>query len=227
MAQRYAALTGDIVKSSALAPGQLDEVRRVIEQAFEEVDAWQPGLVAAKPDFFRGDSWQMVLADPALALRTAMYVRASLKARKMPDTRIAIGVGEVESLDREQASLSSGSAMTASGKALDKMGAKSRLMIALERADNSEARWIELAIFLVDIMTGHWTSGQAGVVKIALWPRVQTHEEIARRLYPKAKADEIEGNKRRNVAKSLSRADWHGLEEALIQFEGFDWIYGK
>ena len=224
MAQIYAALTGDIVKSSKLSSEKLDEVREAIEQASGEVGEWERGLVAAKPDFFRGDSWQMVLAEPAYALRVAMYLRASLKARnKTWDSRIAIGIGRVEPLEKKQASLSSGPAMMASGKALDKMGAKYRLAIATEDGDTVEARWVELAIRLVDILVGHWTRGQAEAVKAALWPREQTHEEIARRMYPDADDEQIKDAKRRSVTKSLDGADWHGLEEALERFESADW----
>lgn len=223
MARTSAALTGDIVKSSELSSDELEDVRHRIERAAYEVAEWEKGLVAAKPDFFRSDSWQMVLAEPALALRVAMYIRASLKAREIRDSRIAIGIGGVEALNKKKASLSSGPTMTASGKALDKMGAKYRLAIAVEEDDPGKMPWVELGILLVDILIGHWTEWQAEVVKATLWPRGQTHEAIARRIYPDAKEDEITDVKRRMVTKALHGADWHGLEEALDRFEAVDW----
>lgn len=223
MARTYAALTGDIVKSSKLTGEELDDVRRTIEQAADEVGQWKKGLVAAKPDFFRGDAWQMVLSEPALALRVSSYVRASLKAQKMRDSRIAIGIGKVESHDKKRASLWSGPGMTASGEALDEMGLKYHLSIAVEDGETPMLRWVELTVLLVDILIGHWTRGQAEVVKAALWPRGQTHEAIARHIYPDAKKDEITGVKRRMITKALHGADWHGLEEALDRFETVDW----
>ena len=224
MARTYAALTGDIVKSSELSSAELEDVRHRIDRAACEVAEWEKGLVAVGPDFFRGDSWQMVLAEPGLALRVAMYIRASLKARKMRDSRIAIGIGPVGTLEKKKASLSSGQGMIASGRALDEMELKYHLSIAVEAGDTRKMPWVELAVLLVDILIGHWTRGQAEVVKAALWPREQTHEAIARKIYPGVYENEITGVKRRSVTKGLRGADWHGLEEALERFEAADWI---
>lgn len=91
-----AVLTGDLVGSSRLTPASLEGARDAFATAATEIETWRAKLVGAPADFFRGDSWQMLLTQPGFALRAALYIRASLKAGDPEwDTRIAIGYGEV------------------------------------------------------------------------------------------------------------------------------------
>ena len=62
MTQSVAVLTGDLVRSTALSHEDLVGVRTVLETATHEVSGWGRGAVHG-PDVFRGDSWQVVLAD--------------------------------------------------------------------------------------------------------------------------------------------------------------------
>jgi len=73
-----AVLTGDIVRSALLLPAQMDAVRASLLDAVQAVKGWKRGLAGGRPEFFRGDGWQVLLTDPAFAMRAAIFLRASL-----------------------------------------------------------------------------------------------------------------------------------------------------
>ena len=89
-----AVLTGDIIRSSRLRRGQLESVRLSLTGAVDVVRGWKRGLVKGKLEFFRGDTWQLLLADPAMALRAGILLRAALLSGGLADSRIAIGLGK-------------------------------------------------------------------------------------------------------------------------------------
>lgn len=71
----FAVLTGDIVKSSRLSTSNLEAVRSAVFEAVDVAKGWKRGLTKGKPEFFRGDAWRLLLQDPAMALRVAVFVR--------------------------------------------------------------------------------------------------------------------------------------------------------
>ena len=85
----YAVLTGDIIGSSRLRSHQLESVRSALTRAMGAVRRWKRGLVKGRTEFFRGDGWQVVLTDPAMAMRVAIFLRASLLAGGVADSRAA------------------------------------------------------------------------------------------------------------------------------------------
>jgi hypothetical protein len=184
----------------------------------QATNRWGTGLVPAEVEFFRSDSWQVVVAEPGVALRAAMFIRASLLAEGGSDTRIAIGIGEVRRVVRGKVSLSSGDALTLSGHALDSMSPAFRMTIAASDAVGPLAPWLPVVACLCDSLIRLWTKRQAGIVRELLlaFPS-RTHAEVADRL----------GVTRQNVSKSLAGAGWQSLQEALRVFEETDWGYGR
>ena len=98
--KQYAVLTGDIVKSSKLTAAQLESVRECVLAAVDQARGWRRGIVKGKAEFYRGDAWQVLLADISHALRVALLIRASVIAQGIADTRVSIGLGTVENLSR-------------------------------------------------------------------------------------------------------------------------------
>ena len=112
----YAVLTGDIIRSSRLSANQLECVRSSLIGAVNVAGRWKRGLVKGKPEFFRGDAWQLLMAEPALALRVGVFLRASLLAGGLADSRVAIGLGDVERVSHERVSLSTGASLRSVGQ---------------------------------------------------------------------------------------------------------------
>jgi len=211
----FAVLTGDFVESRRLSDEQLDRVRGCLSAAASEVKGWKRGLVLGVPDFFRGDAWQMLLAEPNSALRVAVFLRASVLIDDLADTRVAIGLGTVDRVERKRISMSTGQAFTLSGRDLDGLSKHFRMSIALPEEMGILADWLPVVARLCDTIIGHWTSRQAEIVRFALAPDEPTHAEIAGRLDPPIS--------QQTVTRALSGADWQGIRLAVKRFEAVDW----
>jgi len=215
----YAVLTGDLVKSSRLTSA---ESRGAIESlkntamAFEEQ---HPDAIVGRMDTFRHDSWQLLMEEPALAVRTAVFLGSALKMRsdanRKYDTRISIGIGRVESISKRRIWDSRGPAFTRSGKGLDAMDGQCLTLIA--DPDKPVPRsGIERGIVpLLDCVTTDWTPVQARAVHGTLKGLIQ--EEIAKN-WP---LDRRTGEQltRQAVADSLMRAHWKTVDAVLLSVE--------
>jgi hypothetical protein len=213
--KHYAVLTGDIIHSSRLTPTQLEAVRSSLIGSVDKVRRWKRGLVKGKPEFFRGDAWQLLLADPAMALRVGVFLRASLLARGLADSRVAIGLGEVEEISHERVSLSTGQAFVISGKALDRMTRYSNMTIEIPKTVGPFSAWLPVAGHLCDSLIGQWTTRQAELVRAAVNPKEPGSEKIGQSLKPAVSMQA--------VAKGLSGANWYVIKEAVHLFEETSW----
>jgi len=211
----YAVLTGDIIGSSGLRPAQMKSVRSSLIDAVEAVKRWRRGLVKGRPEFFRGDGWQLLLTDPAMAMRAAIFLRASLLAGGVADSRIAIGLGEGERSLSERVSLATGEAFVLSGRALDEMTQYSSMAIEIPKSSGLLADWLPVVGHLCDSLIRQWTRRQAEIVCVAIDPKEPDHEKIARSLRPRVS--------KQAVGKGLQGANWHAIRETLHRFEETQW----
>ncbi len=211
----YAVLTGDIIKSSRLSLTELEAVRATLLRAVNRARRWQRGLIQGQPEFFRGDAWQFLLTDPALALRVSVHLRASLLATGLADSRVAIGLGEVDEISSGRISLSTGQAFVLSGKALDKMTRYSKMTIEVPQSAGPLSEWLQVVGHLCDSLIGQWTMRQAELVRAAVHKEEPDSEKIGQTLRPAVS--------KQAVAKGLSAANWYVLREAIRLFEETSW----
>jgi len=212
----HAVLTGDIVRSSRLEPAALEGVREAVASAVKAAGDWRDGLVVGGAEFFRGDSWQVLLTEPGMALRVALFVRAWLRGAGLPDSRIAIGVGRVAQVSAERISLSTGEAFQVSGAALDGMGGGARMAFAAGAGVARErAKLLGVAVALCDALVVRWSRRQAQALRLAVGVEAPTQEAIGASLEPPVS--------RQAVAKLLDGAGWHALREAVTVFDRLDW----
>lgn len=215
----YTVLTGDLVKSSRLTSvksrGAMDRLKK-LAVAFAEQ---HPNSVVGRMDTFRHDSWQLLLEKPALAFRTAVFLRAALKlqsdASTKYDTRISIGIGKVELISKRRISDSRGPAFTCSGRGLDAMDGRCLTLVA---GDDPTALWHPLergVVPLIDCVVGDWTPTESRAVYGAL--KGWTQEETARNWPPQEKTDKRPT--RQAVGDSLVRAHWSTVDAVLLWAE--------
>jgi hypothetical protein len=215
--QEYAVLTGDLVKSSRLTVDESNQTMAWLREYSLEFACDHPGAVVGRISTFRHDSWQLLLSQPQLALTAAVFLRAALKmhsdAKTKYDSRISIGTGSAEFINKEDVSDSRGDAFTISGKGLDGIG-KQRL--ALHISESSELSSLNnLTISLLDCVVSDWTSKEARAIYGAIkgWTQDKSAE-----MWPN-------NNKtgkpptRQTVHKSLSRAHWETVESVLSNYE--------
>jgi hypothetical protein len=192
-----AVLTGDLVGSTRFAPEAIERAMAVLSSAAPEGHFTR----------YRGDGWQAVVAPPARALRAALGLIARLAAEDgLPATRIAIGLGPVESLGTADLSDARGAAFETSGRALDGIGRAARLAI-----DGTAITPLHRAIVaLLDERSTRWTPEQARAIALALAPAEPTQAEIAATLGISAQA----------VNYRLAGAGWNALRQAVSAWEG-------
>jgi len=211
----FAVLTGDLIGSSKLSVEQLSLARAVVLKSARQFHSRSRKAVVGVPEFFRGDAWQLLLQDPGRALRAALYIRALLSSETGVETRISIGVGHVEDIDRSRISLSTGEAFTLSGHALDEMTGYFDLSGAIPERAGPLAGWFPAVLHLCSGLIRSWTRRQAEITSLALLLNNPTHEQIAKALSPPVS--------KQTVSESLTGASWRTLVEAIRAFETTDW----
>lgn len=214
--QIAAVLTGDIVDSTRLPTATQRSIADTIREAVEAArDNWGAEALRWPAEVFRGDSWQLPVADAALSLHIAMYLRARLRTGfdGLPplSTRIGIGLGETAVDEDEPAALGTGGAFIASGRALDRLR-RGRLMsvnVAPAFAESISAACLSIVVTLVDEISQSWTSRQSRAIVgtmegcrqvdvAATWPSGATQQAIA---------------------GHLRAAGWRPVQEALAFYE--------
>ncbi len=178
MPDTAAVLTGDLIGSTKAAPSALEQAMDLLAEAAAEVTDWtqRPSRPDARFTRFRGDGWQMLVAEPGLALRAALVLAARLRAADLDlATRTAIGIGGIDSLGKSSLAEARGSAFEASGRTLDHMGRTHRLAID----GDGITSFHRIILDLLDQLATHWTRQQAEATALYLQPDNPTLEQIA------------------------------------------------
>lgn len=161
--QRFAVLTGDLVDSTRQPADRIDVAMQALHQAAQTIATWPTPNRDTRFTRFRGDGWQVVLAEPRFALRAAVVLQGTLGALGL-ESRISIGVGTAESLGTTDLADASGRAFELSGKTLDRMGDGARLALTGDGVIPQDAM---IADLLGERM-GRWTAAQAEAAAMQL-----------------------------------------------------------
>lgn len=209
----YAVITGDIVGSTKLAPRQLAELRKALGETIRD---FPNRCVLKGPEFFRGDSWQVLLDAPENALNLTLLIQARLISKLKVQTRAAIGIGAVESMDGTLAT-SVGEAFTLSGHALENIAGNGRFDGALPARAGSLSLWFPALLRICGGLASSWTHRQAEAM--SLWlscvAPTRTHEDIAQQLVPRVT--------KQTVGDILASAHLPYLVEAMTAFHRTNW----
>lgn len=210
----YAVLTGDIVGSTGLGAAGLAEARRVFFDAVASLRAASPELVVGDAEFFRGDSWQILLSDPQSFLRAALVLRAALRrASRDYDTRIGVGFGQVERIEPERISTSIGDAFTASGTQLDAMSDGIGVTVAVPHGSMGPLGWLVPLCALCSAMVNSWSERQSDIAVRMLATQAPRQSDIA---------TEIDVSKQM-ISKTLASIDFPAILSAVEWVEGGKW----
>lgn len=201
-----AVMTGDLVASRDVPPSKVDTGIDLLSRGASEFGtAWDLDLGFTRS---RGDGWQTFVAEPRLAVRAMLFLRATLIGSGLGlDTRISLGFGSVESRGTRDLSDGSGTAFFISGDHLERAGRR-RFVIA----GSGIGRWQTAVVLLLDEIVGGWTAAQAEAAAYDLLADT-TQEEIAGHL----------GITRQAVQLRLAGASMNAVAEALFPFETHDY----
>lgn len=206
----YAVLTGDIVASRTLPPATRRQLPKVMQRCSATIARQFAAAGPVGIDLYRGDGWQLLLQQPAAALRVATLIRATLRMsldRGAADTRVSIGVGGIDFLPGDEVSHGDGPAYRLSGAGLEELDRRCRMLVQI--VDRSDPLLAAL-IATTDALITAWTPSQARAVVGALSGHTQGH--IAEQWKPAPISQQA-------VAQHLERARWYAVDPALRAFE--------
>ena len=204
MLPSHAILTGDLIRSTRAPASALQAAMDVLSQTTESL-RWT-GDSPHHFTRFRGDGWQIALARPELCFRAAVCLCAALRASNAGlATRIAIGIGPIETLGSADLSDGRGAAFVTSGRLLDGMGRKERI-----RIDGEGVTEIDHAIInLVAWHSARWSKPQAEAVTAFAPGTLLSPPPVYERL----------GITRQALEARLSGAGWKPLQELICARE--------
>lgn len=209
MTRTYAVLTGDVIKSSRLAPEVRQHVMDCIVQTGNRLPEIFAGVEVSGPEVFRGDSWQMLISDARYGLHSAFYLRAVLRSLFLVDTRIGIGVGGLERPPSAAVGSADGPAFRRSGRALDQLRRNETMLCLLEEEPTAINDMLNAGLRFGARWASQWSKVEAFAVARSLEGRKQI--EIADAWLGGATTPQ-------NAANALRRAGWSELEAFLACF---------
>ena len=190
-----AIITADIVNSTLLDPAS---VKKMISQL-------SVVLGDNNIEFYRGDSFQAYIKNPAMALELICQVRTIARSfHNSCDIRASIGIGEVKPNVRLLSTANS-SAFILSGRAFDELNKDQLLLIRSE--DEKANISFDIIAYFADHILQRLTVKQAEVVFQLLNKRTQT--QVSKKL-KKAQA---------TINQLAKSAEWDGIEKLIESYK--------
>ena len=196
-----AVITADIVNSTKISKADYKKLLKNLTVILQE----------HKHEFFRGDSFQVLVKSPGEALRVLLQTRTAamkLSASAMPvaDIRASIGIGNVK-LPVKSFQTASGDVFILSGRAFDKMEKDERLIIVCNEKNKAINSGLKVISQFIDYLFQRLTFKQAAVVYELLMDHTQT--DTAKRL-KKSQA---------TIHKHTQAAGWPEIEKLLEEYK--------
>jgi len=207
--RKIAVLTGDIVGSTMLGPEKLERAMSALAECAETQADWHGESLRFTRN--RGDGWQVVLAKPEMALRSALAFRAALRSLGEEfDSYIGIAIGAPPQKITENLNTETSKTFVESGRILELL----KEVPSGIRMEATPTGPLTAASILADQISQDWTQPQAAAMLYALDPTQSVrYTDIARHL----------GKSRQAISKSLAAAGEKPMEIALSAIEQGGW----
>lgn len=211
----YAAISADIVSSTTLTPEETIALKQRIEDLFSTLENKYHGFWGR---LIKGDYIECLIPSATNAFRIALLIKTCIKSFPINEqkdkkpfatygTRIAIGIGQMRIIDREQG-IMDGEAIYLSGRALNKIGSPTkRGTMQIDIAKECHKSAMQAIGTLTDALLNNATRKQSAVLHYKLLG--YNEREIAHKL----------GLTQSAVNQHSTSAQWYCIEEALKYFE--------
>jgi hypothetical protein len=169
-----AVITGDIVNFTSLGAVHREALVRESKDFLQKINP-QKGSA----EFFRGDSFQLIVSDVVEAIHKSIQIRCWFKKgawsdeKSLLDAKIAIGVGEISYLG-DSVLDSDGEAFHLSGRTFDKMETSMFRIVVPNEEINKQ---LEIIADLMNVIMTDWTKPQAEVIFLLM--ENKTQQQIA------------------------------------------------
>ncbi|NOY70238.1 MAG: hypothetical protein GXP53_12270 [Deltaproteobacteria bacterium] len=210
--RNYAVITGDIIGFKQLSLETRQSTYGLMARCSARIRKIFKETIAYDISMFRGDGWQMLVAEPRLCLRAALFVRAFLIASSPAgsrlDTRMAIGIGGIDYVPAKNVTAGDGEAFRTSGKKFDLLGKSGGPSLACANPGFCEEGRMDKLAALAGRVADQWQPEQADTF-------VRLLEHVGNR----ALAKKLPGPSHPKSASKLSAFDWIELVHILTGFE--------
>ncbi|MEX2591162.1 MAG: SatD family protein [Anditalea sp.] len=167
-----AVITGDIIGSrKADTASWLKALKSQLNSFGTSPKEWE---------IYRGDEFQLEIAQPGEALLKAFQLKACMKTFKNLDIRMGIGIGE-KNFDGTKVSQSNGSAFNNSGSQFDLLK-KQKVNLAICSPQKEFDKEINLMLKLALVTMDNWSVVSAQLALMVLGDPNLLQEEIAQKL---------------------------------------------
>lgn len=201
--RKIAVLTGDIVGSTALGPEKLERAFDALKDCAEMQAEWMGESLHFTRH--RGDGWQVALAEPKYALRSALAFRAALLSLSTEfDSYIGIETGLRPPQLTKDLNQQLSKVFVNSGRTLERLKAQENLDLRIAYPACAAVS------ILVDHIASSWTAIQARAALEMIPPNSNlTYTEVAKRL----------DKSRQSVTKTLDASAILKIDLALSHIE--------
>jgi hypothetical protein len=166
-------ITGDIIDSRKLKNPKLwmDPLKKIFNEVGPGPKVW---------DIYRGDAFQLEVADPTQALWVAIRVKALVKSKAGVGARMAIGIGNKD-FSAPRITESNGEAFVFSGDKYEQLK-KEKITLAVETPWQEINRPLNVSIRLALIAIDSWSRVSAEYVSLRMESPHLTQVQLAKKL---------------------------------------------
>ena len=208
-----AVLTGDIVHSRTLSEQQRKSLYQELLNLSARLQEMYPQAISFPISVFRGDGWQLVLDQPEKSLAIGILVRTYICSRfpqNRLDSRVAIGIGKINFIPKENAAAGDGPAFLSSGYLLEAMVHERMSIDIAEIKDSPMLSGLKSIVSLTDHIVTRWSSSQAQAVYLAMQGKKQ--DDIGHEWKPREISQVA-------VSKNLKSAGWETIKQVIDTYE--------
>ncbi|MBN1117402.1 MAG: hypothetical protein JXA77_09375 [Bacteroidales bacterium] len=192
-------ITGDIIHSQKASPTiWLNKLKSELNALGRNPETWE---------IYRGDSFQVEITDPSLALLTSIKIKAAIKCIKHIDVRLAIGIGD-KTYQATNITESNGSAFVNSGDIFESL-VKKKQNLAISTPSVEFNKEMNLLFRLALIAMDNWTINSAEMIHLTLSNPGYSQKELGKML----------GIKQNAVSNRLKRAYYDEISELIKRYQ--------
>ena len=209
----YAAISADVVSSTSLSRESMIELNEKLKKCLYILEGRYQGFWGR---IVKGDSIECIMSKPEDAFEVALILKTWVKSFEPSNIqedkrfnryglRIAIGIGEMKTLDRGL-DMMDGDAIYRSGRAMDKLVGRAKYSFVISMADSEHEQALQVILTLVNQLLNNATARKCET----LCERILSSDT--------SKTAEKMGISVSGVNQTLKDLGWSAIEQAIIYY---------
>lgn len=209
----YATISADVVSSTSLSKEAMIELNERLKKCLSSLELRYQGFWGR---IVKGDSIECVMDDAANAFEAALILKTIVKSFEPSDVnnlkrfnryglRIAIGIGEMKTIDRDL-DMMDGDAIYRSGRALSKLKGRSKYSLVISMENKEYEQILQVILSLVNQLLNNATARKC--------------ETLCKRILASDTRETAEkmGISVSGVNQTLKDIGWTAIEQAILYY---------